>query len=75
MDLSGLYKRELRPIAPCPPPLPGWRDVTAILRSGLLVSDCRSFRFSNALALTIGSIVELLVGCSGGQFSQHLSDS
>ena len=75
VDLSGPYKRELRPIAPCPPPLPGWRDVTAIFQSGLQVSDCRSFRFSNTLALTIGSTIGLLVGCLGGKFAQQLSDS
>ena len=56
----------LRPIAPCPLPLPGRRAVTAILRSGLRGRDSRNFRFSNAHALTIGSIAEMLVGCSGG---------
>ena len=31
--------------------------------------DCRSFRFSHALVVTVGSTIELLVGCSGGQFA------
>ena len=38
-------------------------------------SDCRSFCFSHALVVTIGSTIELLVGCSGGQFSLQWSDS
>ena len=65
----------LRPITPCPPPLPGRRAVIAILQSGLRVPDCRSFRFSHALALTIGSTTELLVGFSRGQFARHWSDN
>ena len=65
----------LRPTAPCPPPLPRQRAVTVILRFGLRGLDYRSFRFSHAPTLTIGSTAELLVGCSRGQFSQHWSDS
>ena len=56
----------LRPIAPCPLPLPGWRAVVAILRSRLRGSDYRSFFFSHAPTLTIGSTTELLAGCSRG---------
>ena len=56
----------LRPIAPCPSPLLGWRAVISILRFGSRGLDCRSFRFSHAPVLTVGSTVELLVGCSGG---------
>ena len=61
----------LRPIAPCPPPLLGWRAVIAILRSRSRGLDCRNFRLSHALVLTVGSAAELLVDCSGGQFSRH----
>ena len=64
--LSILIIGGLRPIAPCPLPLLGRRAVTAILRYGLRGRDSRNFRFSNAHALTIGSIPEMLVGCSGG---------
>ena len=71
--LSILIPGGLRLIAPCPQPLR--RAVIAILRSGLRGPDYRSFRFSHAPALTIGSIVGLLVGFSRGQFAQHLSDS
>ena len=59
----------LRPIAPCPPPLPGGRYVTTILLSELRGPNRRSFYFSYAPTLTIGSTVGLLVGCSGGQFA------
>ena len=79
VDLSGLSRilipRDLRPIALCPPPLLGRRVVIAIMRFGTRGQDCRSFCFSHALVLTVGSIVELLVGCSGGQFAQHWSGS
>ena len=54
----------LRPIAPCPPPLLGRRAVIAILRSGSQGPNCRSFRFSHAPVLIVGSTTELLVGCS-----------
>ena len=63
----------LRPIAPCPPPLLRRRAVIAILRSGSRGPDCRNFRFSHALVLTVGSTAELLVGCSRGQFSRNWS--
>ena len=56
-----------------PPPLLGWRVVIAILRSRSRGPDCRSFFFSHALVLTVGSTAELLVGCSRGQFSRHWS--
>ena len=61
----------LRPIAPCPPPLLGRQVVISIMRSRSRGPDCRSFLFSHALVLTIGSTAELLVGCSGGQFARH----
>ena len=61
----------LRPIAPCPPPLLGRRAVIVIMRSRSRGLDCRSFRFSHAPVLTVGSTVELLVGCSEGQFTRH----
>ena len=77
MDLSGSSRhidyRGLLPIAHCPPPLLGQRAVIAILRSGSRGPDCRSFRFSHAPVLTVGSTAELLVGCSGGRFSRHWS--
>ena len=72
---SILTLRGPRPIAACLPPLSGRRAVTTILRFGLRGSDCRSFHFSRALALTIGSTAGLLVGCSGGQFAWHWLDS
>ena len=53
----------LQPIAPYPPPLLGRRAVITILRLGSQGSDCRSFRFSHAPTLTIGSTAGLLVGC------------
>ena len=65
----------LWPISPCPPPLLGRRAVIAILRSGSRGPDCRSFRFSHAPVLTVGSTTELLVGCLGGQFAPHWSGS
>ena len=65
----------LRPIAPCLPPLLGRLAVIAILRSGSRGPDCRSFRFSHAFVLTVGSTAELLVGCSRGQFARHRSGS
>ena len=61
----------LLPIAFCPPPSLGRRAVIAILRPVSQGPDCRSFRFSHASTLTIGSTIGLLVGCSGGQFSQR----
>ena len=73
--LGILISGGLRPIAPCPPSLLGRRAVIAIMRSGSRGSDCRSFRFSHAPVLTIGSTVKLLVGCSGGQFARHWSGS
>ena len=65
----------LRPIAPCPPPLLRRRAIIYILRSRFPWPDCRSFRFSHAPILTTSSTVELLVGCSGGQFARHWSGS
>ena len=59
----------LRPIAPCPPPLLGRRAVIDIMRSEPRGLDCKSFHFSHALVLTIGSTIGLLVGCSRGQFA------
>ena len=73
--LGILILKSLRAIDPCPPPLPGRRAIIAILRSRLRGPDCMSFRFSHAPALTIGSTIGLLVGCLGGQFSQHSSNS
>ena len=67
--LGILILRGLRPIAPSPPPLLGWRAVIAISRSRFQGPDSRSFCFSHALALTVGSTTELLVGCSGGRFA------
>ena len=61
----------LRLIPPHPLPLLGRQAVIAILRSGSRGPNCRSFRFSHAPLLTVGSTVELLVGCSGGQFTRH----
>ena len=61
----------LRPIASCPLPSLGRQDVIFILRPRSRGPDCRSFRFSHASTLTIGSTARLLVGCSGGQFSQY----
>ena len=65
----------LRPIAPCPLPSLGRQAVIAIMRSRLRGPNCRSFSFSHAPTLTIGSITGLLVGCSEGQFSHHWSDN
>ena len=48
----------LRPIALYPPPLLGQRAVIAIMRSGSRGLDCRSFRFSHALLLTVGSTTD-----------------
>ena len=68
----------LRPIAPCPPPLLGRRVVISILRSGSRGPDCRSFCFSHASVLTVGSTVELLVDAQEvnfpdtGQVTYHL---
>ena len=73
--LGMLIPGGLRKIAPCPSPLLGRRVVIAILRSGSRGLDCRSFRFSHAIVLTVGSTIELLVGCSGGQFARHWSGS
>ena len=75
MDLSGstmdIDSKGQRPIAPCLPPVPGRRSVVSILRPGSRGPDCGRFRFSHASALTIGSIVGLLVGCSEDQPAQH----
>ena len=65
-QLGILILRGLQPIAPCLPPLLRRRAVIVIMRSGSRGSDCRSFRSSHALVLTVGSTAELLVGCSGG---------
>ena len=65
----------LRPISPCPPSLHGRRAVTTILRLGLRGPDCRSFLFSPAPTLIIGSTTGLLVGCSRDQFSWHWLDN
>ena len=73
--LGVLIPRGLRPIAPCPPPLPGQQAVIAILRSGSRGPNFRNFHFSHAPVLTVGSTAELLVGCLGGQFSRHWSSS
>ena len=69
--LGILIPGDLLPIAPCPSPLPRRRAVIAIPRFGLRGSDCRGFRFSPSPVLTVGSTVELPVGCSGGQLSRH----
>ena len=73
--LGILIPRGLRPIAPCPPSLLGWRAIIVILRSGFRGPDGRSFHFSHAPVLTVGSTAELLVGCSGGRFARHWSGS
>ena len=52
----------LRPIAPYPPPTLGRRAVISILKLGSRGPDCRSFCFSHAPALIIGSTIGLLVG-------------
>ena len=70
-----LIPRGRRPIAPYLPPVPGWLSVVVILRPGSRGPDCGGFHFSHAPTLTIGSTAKLLVGCSGGRFAQHLSDS
>ena len=49
--------------------------IIAIMRLGSRGQDCRSFLFSHAPALTIGSTVGILVGFLGGQFAQHWSGS
>ena len=69
--LGILIPRGLWPIAPCPLPSLGRRAIIFILRLGSRGPDCRSFRFSHASTLTIGSTARLLVGCSGGQFAQY----
>ena len=69
--LGILIPRGLRPIAPCPPPFLWRRTLIAIMRPRSRGPDCRSFRFSHAPVLTIGSTIGLLVGCSRGQFAQH----
>ena len=69
--LGALIPGGLQPITPCPPPLLRWQAVIAILRSGSRGLDCRSFHFSHAPILTVGSTTELLVGCSRGQFTRH----
>ena len=63
-QLGILIPRGLRPIALYLPPSLGWRAVIAILRSRSQGSDCRIFHSSHAPVLTVGSITELLVGCS-----------
>ena len=73
--LGILIPRGLRPIAPCPPPLLRQRAVITILMSGFRELYYRSFCFSHALVLTVGSIAEMLVGCSEGQFAWHWSGS
>ena len=62
--LGILIPKGLWLIAPCPPPPLGQQAVITILRSGSQGPDCKSFHFSHAPALTIGSTVGLLVGCS-----------
>ena len=69
--LGILIPRGLRLIAPCLPSLLGRKAVIDILRSRSQGSDCRSFRFSHALVLTVGSTAKLLVGYSGGQFYRN----
>ena len=69
--LGILISRGLQPIAPYPPPLLGRRAVIAIMRFESRGPDCRSFCFSNAHVLTVGSTAELLVGCLRGQFARH----
>ena len=43
--LGVLVPRGLRPISPCPPPLPKQQTIIAILRSRLRGPDYKSFRF------------------------------
>ena len=62
-------------MASCLPPSLRRRAVIDILRSGSRGLDCKSFCSSHAPVLTIGSIVELLVGYLGGRFSRHWSSS
>ena len=64
--LGILIPGDLQPIAPCPPPLLGRQAVIYIVRSWSPGSDYRGFRFCPTLAPTVGSTIELLVGCSGG---------
>ena len=70
-QLGILIPGGLRPIIPYIPPSLGRRPVIVILRSGSRGPDCRSFRFSHAPVLEVGSTVELPVGCLGGQFAWH----
>ena len=55
--LGTLIPWGLRPIAPCPSPLLVRRAVIAILRSRSRGPDCRSFRFSHALVLTVVALL------------------
>ena len=71
--LGTLIPGGLLQIAPCSSPLLGRLAVIAILRSGSRGLDCRSFHFSHAPVLTVGNTIELLVGCSRGQFARHWS--
>ena len=79
MDLSNssrnIYSRVSKANRSLSSPLLGRRVVITILRFGSRGLDCRSFRFSHALVLTVGSTTKLLGGCSGGQFSRHWSSS
>ena len=65
-QLGILIPGGLRPIAPCLPPSLGRRVVIVIMRLGSRGPDCMIFRSSHAPILTVCSIVELLVGYSGG---------
>ena len=56
----------LWPIAPGLPPSLGQRAVIAILRSRSQGLNCRSLCSSHSPVLTVGSAVELLIGCLGG---------
>ena len=73
--LGKLIPRGLRPIAPCLLSLLGRRVVIAIMRFWSQGPDCRSFRFSHAHVLTLGSTVKLLVSCLGCRFARHGSGS
>ena len=72
-QLGILIPGGLWPIAPYLPPSLGRRAVIAIMRSMSQGPNCRSFRSSHAPILTVGSTLELLVGCSEGQFARHWS--
>ena len=61
----------LWPISPCPLPLLRRQAIISIMRSVSQGPNYRSFRFSHAPLLTVGNTIELLVGCSGGQFARH----